>query len=146
MVKIKNPHLRIDFPDQIHKTNKKMMKKILSYLPAIALSSSVLAADANENMGAIAESLTGQIFSFGNLLVVLMMVLGFWCLYKIVMTFMNRDDERAYPMKNLPLYFAGAAIGLGSALASDLVQNTLFGDTNDNVGNNKDLFEIKEKK
>ncbi|WP_210499418.1 hypothetical protein [Vibrio crassostreae] len=122
------------------------MKKIFSYLPAVALSTSVFAADGNENMGAVAESLTGQIFSFGNLLVVLMMVLGFWCLYKIVMTFMNRDDERAYPMKNLPLYFAGAAIGLGSALASDLVQQTLFGDTSLDDTTNKDLFEISEKK
>ncbi|WP_210499419.1 hypothetical protein [Vibrio crassostreae] len=105
-----------------------MMKKILSYISALVLSTATFAEDLN--MGGVATSLTGQIFSFGNLLVVLMMVLGFWCLYKIVMTFMNRDDERAYPMKNLPLYFAGAAIGLGSALASDLVQQTLFGENN----------------
>ncbi|WP_210499417.1 hypothetical protein [Vibrio crassostreae] len=118
-----------------------MMKKILSYLSALAVSTTTFAEITD--MGDVAESLTGQIFSFGNLLVVLMMVLGFWCLYKIVMTFMNRDDERAYPMKNLPLYFAGAAIGLGSALASDLVQNTLFGKTNDNIKSDGDLFKIE---
>ena len=118
------------------------MTKIISHLSLLLITSSTFANTARDlNIGGVADSLNVQISSFGNLIVVLMMVLGFFCLYKIVMTFMNRDDERAYPMKNLPMYFAGAAVGLGSTMASDVVQSTLFGARNTNLdtGNHFDL-------
>lgn len=120
------------------------MKKIISYFATFLTSLTAFANSGRDiNIGDVADSLNTQINSFGNLIVVLMMVLGFFCLYKIVMTFMNRDDERAYPMKNLPMYFAGAAIGLGSSMASDVVQSTLFGQRNSNLdtGNYFDLSE-----
>ena len=114
------------------------MNKLFSYISfaltsVITMTSVSATATGDANLGTVAGTLNTQVSAFGNLLVVLMMVIGFFCLYKIVMTFMNRDDERAYPMKNLPMYFAGAAVGLGSTMASDLVQNTLFGKKNDKL-------------
>ena len=87
-------------------------------------------AETNANAGAVVRSVSGQLANAGNLLVVILMIGGFWCLWKIVTTLMNREDERNYPMKNVPLYFAGAAIGLGASLSSDLAINTIFGGTN----------------
>lgn len=105
---------------------------VKSAIALFVLSPSVAFAE-TKDLGAIARSLGSQIYMFGNLTVVLMMVLGFFCLYKIIMTFANREDERAYPMKNVPMYFAGAAVGLGSSMSSDLVQFTLFGKSNDSI-------------
>lgn len=113
-----------------------MKKKtfLITGLLSIMVSTATFAADSNAiDIGVIALSLASQIYLFGNLVVVLMMVLGFWCLYKIIMTFANREDERAYPMKAVPLYFLGAAVGLGSSMSSDLVQITLFGKKTESI-------------
>ncbi len=91
-------------------------------------------------LGSSASSLTSQMANFGNLMTVLLMVFGLFCLHKIVQTVINREDERSYPLKNIPLYFLGAAIGLGASLSSELVQGTIFGKKSTKVSD--DVFTV----
>lgn len=111
-----------------------------SVMVAAVLSTASLAQDAN--LGGTLDSLTSQLKSAGNLAVVILFIFGLFCLYKIVQTVMNREDERSYPLKNIPLYFIGAAIGIGASISSEFVQNTIFGQSSDAVEDN--FFEVKK--
>lgn len=114
-----------------------------SIITAAVLSTASLASGkSDQNLGGTLDSLTEQLKSAGNLAVVILFVFGLFCLYKIVQTVMNREDERSYPLKNIPLYFVGAAIGIGASISSEFVQNTIFGESSDKVGD--DFFEVKK--
>ncbi len=124
---------------------KKSLQRLKSATNNLALMGFVAAtsttAFAEKNFGESVDSVTEQIKSVGNLAVVVMFVIGLFCLYKIVQTVMNREDERQYPLKNIPLYFLGAAVGIGSSMSSDLVQNTIFGETNQEIKG--DFFKVE---
>ena len=113
-----------------------LFKKTKNTINAIALSGFAALSTSSlavENLGESVDGITSQIKSFGNLAVVVMFVFGLFCLYKIVQTVMNREDERQYPLKNIPLYFLGGAIGIGSSLSSELVQKTIFNEKNEEI-------------
>ena len=107
------------------------MKKIKNFIYlSLVMASSSAFAQKNNNAGDAIESLTGQLTNLGNLMGVLAIGFGSFALFKAVTTLLNHsDDPRTYPLKNIVFYGAGAAIGIGAGLSSDLVQNTIFGDT-----------------
>ncbi len=110
-----------------------MVKKILF---ATSLSLMATSAHAAEPDGIIEiiMSLASQTYAVGNLVVVLAFCAGLFCLYKAIEILMNRDDDRQNPLSALPMYFIGASIGIGFGLSSDLVQNTIFGASDDHSG------------
>lgn len=118
---------------KLNNSNNSIFKNAALSLAAVGTSAPAFAEDVL-TLGKSATSLTSQMSQFGNLMTVLLMVFGFYCLYKIVQTVLNREDERSYPLKNIPLYFLGAAVGLGASLSSELVQGTIFGKKSTHLG------------
>lgn len=100
----------------------------LSLLFAIALSSTTFASETD--IVVIIMSLASQVFALGNLLVVIALMIGLFCLSKCVDTLINRNDEQRNPLSAVPFYFMGAAAGIGFGVSSDFIQNTFFGSSN----------------
>lgn len=105
----------------------KLMRK-LSLPFAIVLSSTTFASETD--IVVIIMSLASQVFALGNLLVVIALMIGLFCLYKCVDTLINRNDEQRNPLSAVPFYFIGAAAGIGFGVSSDFIQNTFFGSSN----------------
>ncbi|CAH7366147.1 conserved membrane hypothetical protein [Vibrio chagasii] len=91
----------------------------------------------------VIENLQGGVSAFVSLLAIVLILVGMYCIYQLVMTFTNRDEgNRDYPMKNVPYYFIGAALGIGAMAMNNVVLETLFGDSGSGIsgGDNSDLW------
>ncbi|CAH7366026.1 exported hypothetical protein [Vibrio chagasii] len=86
--------------------------------------------------------ITENVGAFTNLLAIILILVGMYCIYQLVMTFTNRDEgNRDYPMKNVPYYFIGAALGIGAMAMNGVVLETLFGSSGDHSGGDTDFWD-----
>ncbi|MGR5557813.1 hypothetical protein ACQKQC_16210 [Vibrio fortis] len=112
-------------------------------LLAVFASSTAMAAPPKK-LSTWTSSFIGELFSLGGLFAMLAFIGGLVATFKIVIIFLNHnDDKREYPLKNCIYYAVAAALGFGYAYQSDLVQGTFFGESS-KVVDAKKAFKINK--
>ncbi|MDK9790599.1 hypothetical protein [Vibrio sp. D431a] len=122
----------------------KFLSKLKAGAVALALSPmSAMAAD-KKGFGGIIQTINENLGYLTEFFSLALILFGMYCIYQLVMTFMNRDENsRDYPMKNVPFYFIGAALGLGAMAFSKTVQETLFGSAEGTSGADQNIWQTK---
>ncbi|ELP6119154.1 TPA: hypothetical protein I7730_14395 [Vibrio vulnificus] len=104
----------------------------------LAAFTSVPAVAAPKKLSEWTSSFISELFSLGGLFAMLAFIGGLVASFKMVIIFLNHnDDPREYPLKNCIYYAVAAALGFGFTYQSDLVQGTFFGESSKVIDQDK---------